>query len=1144
MYSKRKLAKVNVSPVDRLKCVLTTIFSMTVWLIWLRSLTSICLLLFACLSPVSFAASQNNETQLVPRNILFSHLSKRDGLSQASVTSITQDLHGFIWFGTQEGLNRYDGAKIEVFEYDHENQDSLSHDWIWSLLPDESGGVWIATNGGGLNRFDSEQKKFTHFRHDPQDSSSLSSDKVRVVYKDGRGILWVGTDGGGLNRLDVKTGTFSRYLHDPLDINSLSNNRVLTITGDRHGDLWIGTRGGGLDRLDTDTGKFSHFRHDPDNETSLSHDRVRVVYQDRAGSIWAGTYEGGLNRYDPQTNGFTRFQHDPKNPNSLSNDRVREIFQDSQGTLWIATDDGLNEWRENQQAFVHYNHDTADPNSLSNARVSSVFQDRGGVLWVGTFNGINKWNYGSESFTYFQEAGTKYKLSSNIITAITESEDGALWIGTFGGGLNKLDLVTGDTTYYRKQATPGQGLNDDRIMSLYVGSQQMVWLGTRSGGLNRFDPSTGQFSYFKHDPEDKGSLSSNGIASIYGDPDGALWVGTYGGGLNRRDPLSGKFKAYRHDPKNPSTISSDRVMAIYRDRTGGLWIGTEDGGLNRFEASTETFIRYQHDVDNPQSLANNTAWAILETKQGDLWVGTDGGGVNRWSAADREKGKVVFKEYRKNDGLPSDSIMAMLEDNQGKIWLSSNRGLAQLDPESGNVRHFSQNNGLRDDNFNFAARYVNQQGQLMFGSLTGVVSFFPQRMSINQHQPPIVLRGHTRNGDLPTSYSNIPQKNAIELSYKDELVVFEFSGMDFWAPEKNLYRYQLEGFDESWSEPVPFRRTTYTNLPMGQYRFKVMAANNDGVWNPVYATLAFEVFPPPWMSRWAYALYILFAVGMIFSLLQAQSNKLKRETKQRIDLEQQVQLRTYELAERNGQLSHLNHALEKLSSTDALTGLRNRRYVQEYMHGESGKIQRLAHGYQHQRNNNQTLDISPGLSLMMIDLDGFKGINDQYGHSAGDKVLLQVRDILQQCCRTADTISRWGGDEFLLICRDTSANAVERLAERIRDKLAAHRYQLGQGNIGRISGSIGYAQYPFCSRKPDLISWEQVTIIADRAAYLAKQNGRNAWVGLYSSCSITKLECSQITDQLQRLTVQQRVKIKSSVDAELVFDNQVKRQVN
>lgn len=1096
---------------------------------------AITLLLMACLvSPVLYAVP------LESRNILFSHLTTRDGLSQGSVTSITQDRQGYIWIGTQEGLNRYDGKDIKVFQHDYSDPASLPHDWVWSLLPDDDGTLWVGTDGGGLSRFDTQTNRFQHFQHDAGNPNSLSGNRVRVVYKDRQGILWIGTDGQGLNRFDITTNTFTRFQHDVNDNQSLSHNSVLSILEDRRGNLWIGTRGGGLERLDRNSGQFFHYRHDADDPTSLSHDRVRSLFEDRAGNLWIGTYEGGLNRYQPEIGNFSRFQNNPNDPTSLSNDRVKDIYEDNNGTIWVATDGGLNEWLPADQGFARYQNEVTNLDSLSNDQVSEIFQDRGGVLWIGTFKGISKWNYVSESFTYYHQNGRQHQLSSNSIWAVAESNKHDLWIGTYGGGLNRLDLASNKTTYYKKNDS-GNSLSDDRIMSIFVDPQQIVWLGTRSGGLNRLDPLTDEVRHFRHVPVDPSSLSSDSITTIFGDDSGVLWIGTYGGGLNRYDPETDKFNNYRHDPADSTTVSSDRVMAIYRDRTGALWIGTENGGLNRFNQATGSFERYQHDPLDPRSLGNNSAWSIHEGRDGSLWIGTNGGGLNRWSAEDRQANRAVFKKYRKSSGLRSDNVMAILEDNWGKLWISTNRGLAQLDPETDVVRNYSLSNGLKDNDFTFGSRLASHKGQLLFGSLSGVVSFMPDTMGVNLHRPPVALTATTRKGTLATTHSDTVQPIEIDLSYKEELVVFEFAGLDYADPSKNKYRYKLDGFDNEWSDPVQYRRTTYTNLPTGHYIFRVMAANNDGVWNERQATFAFAVVPPPWLSPWAYATYLVVAIGVIFIFLRAQRNKLRLETEQRKELERQVTHRTHELAERNDELHELNVTLKEISTTDALTGLKNRRYLHDYMKSEVARIQRRAHDLDPANENEAPLDISPAMSFMMIDLDGFKAINDTHGHDAGDQVLLQVRDILKHCCRSADIISRWGGDEFLILCRNAKPHAVERLAERVRYSLAEHSFELGNGHLASLSGSIGFAHYPFLPRYPDMVDWELVTIIADRAAYLSKQNGRNAWAGIYSCSSTTLQECTQIKDQLPLLLSTQRVKLKTSIEGDLMFDEQSSR---
>jgi diguanylate cyclase (GGDEF)-like protein len=1074
---------------------------------------SLVILLMILGMPMAWAITGDKTTQdahsFDSRNLSFMRLSLEQGLSQSSGNAIVQDHQGYIWFGTQEGLNRYDGYKIEVFEHDHKDPTSLTNDWIWSLLVDKAGVVWAGTDAGGVNRFNPDTKTFTSFRHNPEDDSSISHDRVRVIYQDFSGSYWFGTDGGGLNRFDPKTNKFERFQHNAEDLNSLPHDSVLSILEDRSGNLWVGTKGG-LAKMNRRNGQFVNFSHDPALSTSLSGNQVRSIFEDQKGQLWIGTYEAGLNQFNPVTKTFTRFQHQADNAHSLSNNRVRDIFQDTEGTLWIATDGGLNQWLPKSQHFAHYNHDPADPSSLSDNRVITLFQDRGGVMWVGTYNGINKWNYVSDAFTYYQKHGSQLKLSSNIVTSVTESSASEVWVSTYGGGLNRLNRLTGEVNYYRHDENDKHSLSDDRVMTTFVGVDNTVWVGTRNGGLNKLDLNSNQFTHFVNDPKDPGSLSANGVTSILAEANGNVWVGTYGGGLNLGDAHSGQFKSFKH--KNQS------------------------------------FVRYQHNPDDPLSLSNNSAWDIVESSDGTFWIASGGGGLNRWLAADRLAGRAVFKSYRKSDGLHSDTVQGVLEDNAGFLWLSSNRGLQRFDPKSGEVRMYDISTGLKGNEFNTLARFKNLDGRMYFGGTTGLVAFYPNKIRTNQHQPDIVLSSHTRLGPLDSAHSDLPQgsettnhisHNTVrELGYKEDLITFEFAGLDFTAPEKNLYKYKLEGFDNDWTTPATFKRTTYTNLPAGDYTFKVMASNNDGIWNEHGKSITLQVIPPPWKTGLAYALYALIAISLVIAYLRAQAKKLRQEVEQRIYLEDQVQLRTHEIAERNEQLQDLNKKLKDASVTDTLTGLNNRRYMDEFIEAEVAQANRLAKGINESGEKTTIQEIAPALSFMMIDLDDFKAINDTYGHHAGDQALIQVRDILQQCCRQSDTIIRWGGDEFLIVSRNTSANAVETLAERIRTNLADHLYQLGGGNIARLSGSIGFALYPFSLQDPDLVSWEQVANIADHAAYVAKENGRNAWVGLYGTPGTTAVELTRIKHELGDLVEKDILQLNTSITGELNLDDQ------
>ncbi len=1069
---------------------------------------------------------------LKTRHLQFSRITQQQGLSQGAVNAIAQDRYGFIWLGTQEGLNRYDGYDMVVYEHEQDNPTSLSHDWVWTLYVDNSGTLWVGTDGGGLNRYERERDAFTRFQHVPDDPRSLSNDRVRVVYQDREGYYWIGTDGGGLNRFDAANGQFTHYRHDDARADSLPSDKVLAIFEDSRGKLWIGTENG-LARMDYAREKFVVYRHDPSLPGSLSDNQVRSIYEDRRGQLWVGTYEGGLNLFDRNSGGFRHFQHDPANTNSLAHNRVRSIFEDHEGTLWVATDNGLNEWRPASDVFVRYDHDRTRPSSISDNRVTTLFQDAGDILWVGTFNGVNKWNRVSDAFHYLQdEGGGRSALSGNIITAIKESSDGLVWVGTYGGGLNRVDLRTGRTDQFRNLPKDARSLSDDRVMALFVDGKGGVWVGTRSGGLNHLDPDSGKFTHYRHNPDDPNSLSSDSVTSILADQDGIVWVGTYGAGLNRFDTSTGEVTVYRYDATDDNSLSSDRILSIFRDSSGVLWIGTEAGGINRFDEGARSFSRYQHDPDEKESLSSNAAWNIMEGRDGTLWIATLGGGLNRWDSGDRADNRAVFHKYQKSNGLRSDTVFGTLEDPDGFLWLSTNRGLSQLNPQDGTLRHFDRFNGLQGDEFNLGAHLITKAGQLLFGSTDGLVVLDPDLLRVNMHRPDIVLSAHSRYRLLATAYSSGGKEaEVIELGYKDDLIMFKFAALDFASSDKNQYRYRLEGFDEDWVDPGQGRRATYTSLPAGDYTFTVRASNNDGVWNDQGVSVRLHVKPPPWQTPWAYSLYTFFFGGTLVKYKRSQNKKLERATNRNAKLERQVQQRTQELSARNEELKALNNKLREASFTDALTGLKNRRYIYESVNSMTATIGRRVEGSRHGDSAANTVNLSPSMFFMMIDLDGFKKINDTHGHEAGDRALVQVREILESTCRAADTVIRWGGDEFMIVGDNSSARAAEQLAERLRCRLAEHMFQLGGGHIGRLSGSIGFAMYPFSPlKKTGLLTWEQVVAVADHAAYVAKKNGRNAWVGVYGTRKSSWEEFTRSKFDLAGLAQQGTISIRSSLE--------------
>ncbi len=799
-----------------------------------------------------------------------------------------------------------------------------------TMIEDRDGTIWLGTEGGGLNHFDPSSKTFVHYRHRPDDPTSLPNDRVRAILRDSKDRLWVGTDGGGLSRLD-DGGRFVTYRHDPNDPTSLSDDQVRQVVEDG-GRLWVATDGGGINMMDPETGVFATLRHDPSDPTSLSSDRIKTLFLDRDGTLWAGTYDGGVNRAassdrteaharfpaSPPDLSFTRLQHDPGDDNTLPADGIWSIFQDRDGVLWFGTVKGLAEWNPAQESFARYQHNPADAMSLSDGTVASIFQDRGGVLWVGTFSGLNKWNTAFGSISHYRHsAGAEDRLSSDIVAAFAEGSGGDVWIGTWGGGLNRLEPSTDEFRHYRHDPADASSLSDDRVMSLHVDPDGVLWVGTFAGGLNRLDPGSQRFTRFTHDPEDPGSLSFNGVTLIHTDSTGRLWAGAYNGGLNRLEE-NGGFSHIRHDPENPASLSSDIVIALHEDAAGTFWLGTEGHGLNHFDPETgEVIAHYRHDPTDPRSLSNDTPWVIREDAAGNLWIGTQGGGLNRWNAADRRAGRAIFKRYTKNDGLPSDHLFGILIDEPGNLWISSNQGVTRFDPTTETLENFDSSHGLQNEEFNFAAAIRARDGRMYFGGLTGFNAFYPEQVHRNEHVPPVVLTEFLKFNDPIDLGQPLSRVSEVTLDYQDYVVAFEFSALDYTAPENNRYLHKLEGFDRDWVDSGKLRRATYTNLEPGEYNFRVKASNNDGVWNEEGVTLALTVLPPPWRTWWAYTFYTLTLAVALWLYARAQA----RKRQQAAELARANAGLQEEIAQRQAKEEALEQAKQKAQSYFDVAGV-------------------------------------------------------------------------------------------------------------------------------------------------------------------------------------------------------------------------------
>lgn len=1039
--------------------------------------------LFVCGLVVSLGGGASAHAQGQP--MAFERLSLEHGLSQTSVLTTFQDSRGFMWFGTEDGLNRYDGVSFKIYKHDPADAASLPDNMVWAIVEDREHDLWIGTEGGGLARWDSDSDRFARIAKAAAGSPGLST-RIRALLPTPDGGLWIGTKDAGLVRLDMKTGAMQHYRHDPADPGSLSHDGVYAIVLDRAGRLWVGSDGG-LNRLDASSGRFIRYRHNPSRPESLSGDQVRSIIEDRDGRLWVGTY-AGVNRLDPDSERFVRYRHDPARPASLGHDRVRTLLEDSAGRLWIGTDAGLDLMARQRAEFHHYRADAADPAGLGDSNVMSLYQDQAGVLWVGTRSaGVHKWNPATWSFGHHTKAtSVPLGLSDKTVTSFAEDRSGKVWIGTFGG-LHTLDRRTGAVRRYG--ATSG-GLSD-RVMALASDADGMLWIGTMDAGLSRLDPGSGEVKTYRHDPADPGSLGADAVMSLGVDGGGDLWVGTYGAGLNRFDANTGSFDHFRHDPADTGSIGADIVTCVSADPSGSLWVGTDGGGLNLLDRRSGRFARFMKDPAQPKSLGSNTVYSLHVDSDGRLWVGTRGAGLA--TPEGQAPAPEGFRHFTQRNGLANDVIYGILPDGDGNLWLSTNNGLSRFDPRKASARNYDSSHGLQSNEFNYGAHYRSGSGELFFGGVNGFNAFHPQRLAANTHVPAVVLTSVLKlNRELELGRP-LWALDRIDLGYRDDVVTFEFAALDYAAPKRNRYAYKLDGFDRDWVTLDGARRVTYTNLRPGSYQLRVRAANNDGVWNQAGLTLPLHVEAPPWQRWWAYAGYILTLGGGLLGFVRAQQRKLEREADYSRRLEHEVSQRTLELAARNTDLEDMNKKLAEASLTDSLTGLRNRRFLFEQVSKDAELVRRR---YLALKEGSQAWTFD--LSFLMIDLDHFKAINDTCGHAAGDAVLRGVRAVLERSCRNSDVLIRWGGDEFLLVGRDNDPDHVSALAERIRAEIENTTFEIGEGRVARTTCSVGYSCYPLVRSEPDLYPWEDVLGLADAALYAAKAS-RNAWVGFLST---------------------------------------------
>lgn len=786
--------------------------------------------------------------------IVFDHLTIKNGLSDGRIDCITQDNYGFLWFGTQDGLNRFDGYNFTVFDYDVFDSTSISSNWIRCITEDRHGNLWIGTEGGGLNRFNYETEQFIRWQNKPGDPESLNDNFVRAIIEDSFGILWIGMR-TGLVQFDEEKNIFTPFHFEPFNTNSpLFNENITDLIEDSNRDLWIGTQDG-IYRYNRQNRTVDHLTF------SDEADRISTIFEDSYGDVWIGSRYNGIRVFDRKTQTFIQYQNQADDLTSLSSNEIKDIFEDYDKNLWIATiQGGLNLFNRKTGKFRHYNNDPNDPSSLSSNSVRTIFQDRTGVMWIGTDgSGIDRFVKNRQKFQLFRnQIGNTYNFSNNTILAIYEDDNAMLWLGTEGGGLNQFDRKRGICKHYNTEKENLNSISSDQVTCIYEDREGILWIGSKEG-LNKFNRQQETFERYYN--TNTPITANNFINVIKEDQNQRLILGT-NNGIVKFDKNSGMFEHVDFDGNG--VLANEVVLTLLLDEEGLLWIGYLRSGLVMYDMKKNGYIHYRSDPEKSNSLSNNFVQYIFEDHHGSLWIATRKG-LNKFVSSTGD-----FRQYTKKEGLPSNVIVGALEDHEGNLWLSTTNGLSKFNPSEETFTNYNVDDGLQGNQFWIKSCFKSRSGELFFGGNNGFNSFYPERLAelSNPHIPPIVITSVMvlEKPHLRSVYANSSGRDTLRLSYNENRISFEFAALDFTSPEKNQYAYMLEEFEHDWVNAGTRRYANYTNLNPGYYTFRVKGANNDGVWNEVGTSFSFFIGTPFWKTGWAYLLYFALAVGIIYGI--------------------------------------------------------------------------------------------------------------------------------------------------------------------------------------------------------------------------------------------------------------------------------------
>jgi diguanylate cyclase (GGDEF)-like protein len=976
-------------------------------------------------------------------------------LPEAAVMALAQDRAGFLWVGTQGGLARYDGYHFRSFLPNASDPKALPDGYVRMLLP-AADGLWIGSSSNGLVRFDAATETFRTWRPGPNGGKGPRSASVDALADVG-GTLWVGGD-GGLDRFEPRTGVFA-----PVGLAARGAQPVVWILlADRSGTLWAGTQAGLYYRR-AGAAQFRPFSLGARSAAPP----VYSLYEDHLGRLWAGSVNAAY-VLDPARHGARALTSSQTEAASLAPGQQWSVTEVTPGVIWIGTDDAISI----VDAAYHVHRvatDPKNPGGLANGRVLQLLRERSGLVLIADHIG-GLLMYNPSPTGLYQLSGTKpaIGLGDEGAPAVVVQPGPQLWIGGFDG---RLAEFTPSGLHSRVVHVP----NNAAVQELLTGSDGRLWIGT-TGGLCRLRPG-------ETDPGCPQRPSQLVGASIYAllEDRGKLWIGG-STGLWVEDLATRDLTAVP-GPNQPA-LSNNQVRVLFLDRRHRLWVGTENG-LDRIDPGGR-LVRFAFTPGDPNSIGPGGMTTIMEDRRGRIWAGAAGGPLN--VLQDNGSGGMRVRHIGVADGMPHENVNAIAEDIHGRIWASTDRGLAEIDPDTLRARGFGYADGVSAGAFWAGTVSRSADGTLFFGGLEGLTIVAPDAGSVWNYAPPLVVTALQLGHRTVPAWSVNRGDGNVDVPAGARDINVEFSSLDYSSPQTLRYEYKLDGYDREWIDTdAQHRVATYTQLSPGDYTLEVRATNRLGVWSRDLFRLGVHALPAWWETWWFRLLVAVLVVLVAYVTHLVRTTVLRRRQR---ELEAIVDKRTSELSEANVKL-------QELSLSDPLTGLRNRRFLTQHLEGDIAMTLRRYEDW----NSSAAVDLSESADVLffLVDLDHFKVVNDRYGHHAGDLLLMQMRERLQEVFRESDFVVRWGGDEFLTVTREGRRGEAGPIAERIREAVASRPFSLGNGQTLAASVSVGFAAFPFLPSAPAAVTWLQVVGLADHALYMAKQGGRNTWFGLAST---------------------------------------------